>query len=254
MMNTIINVLLKLNENDKRIIIAVFLILILSLLILGMIYDLVRRWMRDLGKRVDTSMNLIFNKGYIKSKKQFSKIANAKSNRLFFKNLNIGFLLIIILVLIHVGYFLFLKYVANANITFFNFYSYLFEHERYGFGTILPIFDLNSAPKSNFFGLTIISDWPPLIDGPHFELYAIGSYIIVPFYIVIFFYLLTIFLAYGSRKLRIHQLKKIVFSADLSDKRIFDLESAVNNEEKKPTNVPVTVGQSSVESEVNKPA
>lgn len=238
--------LIKFTENDKRLLIAFFLVFILLLLVLGVFYDLIKRWMGELGKKVDEQNGLLVDRGFIKSKKQFKRIARRKSNKHFFKQLSFGLLFILIIGIIHVSYWLIIVNVFEIEVGLFNLNSYLFEYEKTGFGTILYIFDFKNAPRVNFFGLNIISNWPGVISRPHFEIYAIGSYILVPSYLILFSYLIVVFLGYLSRTIQIIKSSRILFSVDLSKRRLYNL-SEVAGEEKGPINKPNIVSPNSDE-------
>lgn len=224
---------LKLSEADKRLIIAVFLIVILVFLIFGLLYDSVKLIMARQGKRVDALMNLIVSSGLIVSRKQFKKIAHHKSDVYFYKVTRVYVIILAIAGLLHLTYFLLMKYVAQMPLNIWN--------TQTGFATILPTFDWANIEKSEFFGLTLPSNWPPMINRPHFEVVAIGSYIIVPLYLACMIGGFFTILAYLARTLRIRKLATILFSADLSEKRIHDLGELANSENTEGINTPEKV-------------
>src|SRR5574344_703469 len=104
---------LKLSEADKRLIIAIFLIVILVFLIFGLLYDSVKLIMARQGKRVDALMNLIVSSGLIVSRKKFKKIAHHKSDVYFYKVTRVYVIILAIAGLLHLTYFLLMKYVAQ---------------------------------------------------------------------------------------------------------------------------------------------
>lgn len=96
---------LKLSETDKRLLIAVFLLLILVFLIFGLLYDSIKAIMDKQGKRVDSMMNLIVGSGLIVSRKQFKKIAHHKSDVYFYKVTRVYVIILAIAGLLHLTYF-----------------------------------------------------------------------------------------------------------------------------------------------------
>ena len=77
--------LVKLTENDKRVIIAILLIIILFIILIGYIAKLVMFIMRHQGMRIDKMMYNIMYAKVITKEKDFVKEASYKSHVFFIK-------------------------------------------------------------------------------------------------------------------------------------------------------------------------
>ena len=75
--------LIKLSENDKRVLIAICLIVLLIIVLVGYLSLLVRNVMRRQGKKVDFMMYDIMKARVIVDSKTFGKVARYKSNVIF---------------------------------------------------------------------------------------------------------------------------------------------------------------------------
>lgn len=200
--------LVKLTENDKRILISIAIIFILLLVLIGLLVNFVRKIMKRQGRVVDTFMYDLVRYKVVKTTKHFRKVANKKSFRYFYKKTKVPFLLMIMASLI---VFLFCLITKENNIDF------LFSYEK-GFNSLFYIFDWKNIPKNNFFGLTIPCDWPSLLNKPHFiynDAYAWISYIAVPLFIIGSLWFMVNVQAYIARKIRIIKMSRDVFSKDL---------------------------------------
>lgn len=239
-LNRCILQLVKLSETDKRLIIAIFLIVILLLLIIGLIYDSVKALMDRQGRRMDSLMNLVVSAGLIMSKKQFKKIASYKNDVEFYKGFSRILLVGVIAGFIHLVYFLIMEYAFHLPHNIWD--------TNTGIGTLFYTFDWANMPRNTFFGMELPSDWPAILNRPHFVVEALGSYIVAPLYIITLVISFFIILAYLSRTLRIRQLTKILFSADLSGKRIHDLSALGQEKNDSGINTPETVPPTSAPS------
>ena len=83
-----------------------------------------------------------------------------------------------------------------------------------GFGTLL--FKFGEWPKEKFFGITLISGWPEVVEKPHFEVSAIFSYFFVPANFVGVVWFLSYTLAYISRSLRIRKIAHSIYRKKLA--------------------------------------
>lgn len=77
--------LIKLSENDKRVLIAICLIVLLIIVLVGYLSLLVRNVMRRQGKKVDFMMYDIMKARVIVDSKTFGIVARYKSNVYFLK-------------------------------------------------------------------------------------------------------------------------------------------------------------------------
>ncbi len=200
--------LIKLTENDKRVLIALFIVLILIFVLIGYLVKLVRYIMKRQGKVVDTYMYDAVRLKVVKDTKHFRKVANKKSIRYFYKH-SWRPILMMALGAIIVLVFCLIKEEKNIN--------FLFSTEK-GFGSLFYTFDWANQPKGEFFGLVIPNDWPPILNRPHFiynDIYGWISYVTVPlFFIGAIWYLICV-QAYIARAYRILKMSKDVFAKDL---------------------------------------
>ena len=87
--------LIKLSENDKRVIIAIFLILILVFVLIGLIGSLIVRTMKWQGKKCDTLVSDVVRNHIVTTPLQLRNYARKKNTRYFIKQAWIPILLIL---------------------------------------------------------------------------------------------------------------------------------------------------------------
>ncbi len=83
--------LIKLTEEDTRILIAIFIIVLLLFVIISYVGSLIRSVMKFQAKDLDTSMHDLISTGVVDSPRYFRRIAAKKNNRLLFKHMRIRF-------------------------------------------------------------------------------------------------------------------------------------------------------------------
>ena len=203
-MNAIL--LIKLTENDKRIIIAIFLILILIFVLIGVIGSLIVRTMKWQGKKCDTLVSDVVTNHIVTTPFQLRLYARKKNSRYFIKQAWIPILLILVGVLTII-----IRDAVKQDWTYNPF------NINDGFGTLFFVWDFENAPRTTIFGFTLISDWPPFANEPHFEQAAIISYIAVPLVIIGGIWYLGVAQAYLARTIRAYQLSKKVFEKSLDN-------------------------------------
>ena len=196
--------LLKLSENDKRIIIAVFLILILVFVLIGLIGSLIVRTMKWQAKKCDTLVSDVVTYHIVTTPLQLRLYARKKNSRYFIKQAWIPIVLIIIGVLIII-----IRNAVKQD------WSYNPFNINDGFGTLFFIWDFQNAPRTTVFGVTLISDWPRFANEPHLEAAAIPSYFAIPMILVGGCWYLVAAQAYLARTIRAYHLSKKVFEKSL---------------------------------------
>lgn len=156
--------LVKLSENDKRVMIALLLVFILLLLILGYIFMLIKHLIKKQGDAVDTYMYDIMRAKLVNSPKEFRKISFEKSLRKFYFQARIPFLIMVVSLAMVFIYQL-LTETASWNFIFNNISDLFFKFGPW--------------PTTKLFGITLPSDWPEVIKNPelHFTADGIISYI-----------------------------------------------------------------------------
>lgn len=200
---------IKLSENDKRIIFAVLLLIILFFVLIGYLGYLVKRTLNRQGKKLDYYIADPVTTKVITNPKHFVKYAKAKNRYIFFKKAKMSFIIMII------G-FLFL--VINNIWLGWNYNP--FSDTEKGFASLLFLWDFqNPNCWTQFFStpLYLFTQWPPLIHEPAFHFECIGVYIFVVVFVIgcaMYLYHVT---GYIARGLRIRKLKDTIFSKNLDN-------------------------------------
>lgn len=200
-----IPVLLKLSENDKRIIIAICLVIILLFVLIGVVGSIVVRTMKWQSKKCDTLVSDVVVNRIVTTPHQLRVYARKKNIRYFIKQAWIPILLILIGVLIII--------IHNAVTKNWSYNPFNIED---GFGSLLFVWDFKDPDSyTKVFGITVMASWPPLANEPHFVVEALASYFAVPLVIVGACWYLVVAQAYLARTLRAYKLSKQVFEKSL---------------------------------------
>ena len=197
--------LIKLSENDKRVIIAVFLILILVFVLIGLIGSLIVRTMKWQGRKCDTLVSDVVTNHIVTTPLQLRIYARKKNTRYFIKQAWIPIILILVGVLIII-----IRDAVSQD------WSYNPFNINDGFGTLFFICDFEHAQYTTVFGFTLLADWPPFI-APHFEQAALVSYFAVPPLIIGGCWYLVVAQAYLARTIKAYKLSKTVFEKSLDN-------------------------------------
>lgn len=209
-----ISSLIALSENDKRVIIAFVLIFILLFVLIGLIGMLVTKIMRAQGKTIDKMMHDIVVTGVVSDKKHFKKVAKIKSWRRLYKQARIPIIIALAATALLLVYYLITGY-WDANI--FGDWGAPNGEGGKGFATLLFLWDFENCPTTTIFGITIISDWPPLLNAPHFSVDAWGSYIFVPLIMTSIVWFFIVVQAFIARGLRIRKLAEQIYEKNLDN-------------------------------------
>lgn len=200
-----IPVLLKLSENDKRIIIAICLVIILLFVLIGVVGSIVVRTMKWQSKKCDTLVSDVVVNRIVTTPHQLRVYARKKNIRYFIKQAWIPILLILTGVLIII--------IHNAVTKNWSYNPFNIED---GFGSLLFVWDFKDPDSyTKVFGITVMASWPPLANEPHFVVEALASYFAVPLVIVGACWYLVVAQAYLARTLRAYKLSKQVFEKSL---------------------------------------
>ena len=198
--------LIQLTENDKRIIFALCIAIILLFVVIGLLGSLVVRTMKWQSKKCDTLVSDVVTNHIITTPHQLRVYARKKNRRHFLKQAWIPMILMIVGVLIIV--------IRDAVL---NNWAYNPFNINDGFGTLLFIWKLDYNNPDNYtiiFGVKILAKWI-LINEPHFEVSALCAYIAVPLAVVGALWYLVAAQAYLARTLRAYKLSKTVFEKSL---------------------------------------
>ena len=195
--------LISLSENDKRLIFALLIILILVFVLIGYIGFLITRVMKWQGKKLDSLVADPVVTHVITNKRHFFRYARKKNWRLFFKQSYIGILIMITGCLT----------LLIRNLITKDFSYNVIEHKTTGFGTLLFVWDFTGFFKQE--GGAFVINYPTLIHYPHFQVQAIVSYIFMTCMIIGGIWYLVALQSLIARTIRMFQLSTKVFEKSL---------------------------------------
>ena len=200
--------MIKMTENDKRVIIALLFVIIIIFVLIGIIGSIMIRTMKWQGKKCDTLVSDVVTNHIVKTPHQLRVYAAKKNIRLFIKQAWIG----IIIILAGVATIC----IRNAIVKDWTYDPF---NTTNGFGTLLFTWDFNDPDiYSTFFGKwKVISDWPKLANQPHFATEAVWSYIYVPCVVIGGSWYMIAAQAYLARTIRGIKLSKKVFEKSLEN-------------------------------------
>ena len=200
MMNSL--VLLKLTENDKRIIfilLAVVIILLVLIAYIGYLVTVVMKWQ---GKKINNYLTDAVVTGVIKTEDDFKRYAKKKNLWLFYHQARLP----AIILAITIAFF-----VVMSSI--FGFKNPFDINE--GFGTLLFVWDFSTILTVPEGGVGLLLKWPELINTPHFEPEAWLSYIFIPLVFASGFWYLFTVQAFIARYLQIKKLGQKIYNEQL---------------------------------------
>lgn len=192
----------KLSENTKRILIIFLLIFIILFVFIGAIATAVQSLMKKQGLKADAMLENVTKAEYFKKESKYIRFGVKKNIRLFYRQARIPFLIILGTIIAYILYCLF----GGAP------WGYNPFNSTDGFGSILIKF--GKPPTEKFFGIKLISDWPPIIK-PQPTTKAIFSYIFVPINIGGYIWILGETLGYIARSFRIRKIAKSIYRKKL---------------------------------------
>ena len=201
------NLLISLSENDKRIIIAVLLVFVLVFAIIGLLGSLVVKVMKKQGKKIETLCHDVVITRVVDDAKSFKKYARRKNSWQFYRESRIP-----LLILLAAGIVYLICCIA------LHAWPYdLFTYETTGFTTLLYVWDFSDC-YTYVFGLKVLAKWPTtVLNSPHFEVNALGSYIFVPLFLVGAIWYLIVVQAFIARWIHIRKLADSIYSKKLDN-------------------------------------
>ena len=194
--------LIKLTENDKRLIIVLLLIVILFFVIVGYFSLLIKKIMDRQGSKADAMLRNVVDAKIFDTEKKLVKFGIKKNVRIFYREARVPFIIIAASCLFLLLYCLFSG----------NWKPDLFSYEG-GFASLFYRFEWQSYTK--FFGMTIISDWPTITHYPTLVASAWPSYIFIPACSVGVVWFLICTQAYIARSLRIYKIARGIYRKKL---------------------------------------
>lgn len=201
--------LIKLTENDKRVLIALLLIIILLFVLIGYISLGIKKLMNFQGKRAEDMLYNVVKTKQVYSERQLRIYGIRKNWRLFFKQASKP------MIILAVAWLLFL--VDGILIEENGFLGInVWDYKTKGIGTLFFIHDWGAAPRGDFFFFkNVITGFPPIINKPHFEISAWFSYLFIPANLVGIVWLLIDVQAYIARTYRIFKISLTIFKKTL---------------------------------------
>ena len=181
--------MLKITENDKRVIIALLFIIIILFVVIGLLGSLIIRTMKWQGKKCDTLVSDVVTNHIVKTPHQLRRYAAKKNIR----------------------HFIIIRNAVK------NDWAYNPFNINDGFGSLFFVWDFSNIISTPESGIGVLLNWPTLINQPHFEVEAICSYVAVSFVIVGGLWYLVVAQAYLARTIRAIKLSKRVFEKSLDN-------------------------------------
>lgn len=196
------NFLIALSENDKRLIFAILIVLILVFVLIGYIGFLVTKVMKWQGKKLDTIVADPVVTRVITDKHHFIRYARKKNWRLFFKQSYIAILIL-----------LFAAIILIIRDAIYRDFSYNPFNKDNGFGTLLFVWDFSVCFRRE--GISLILNWPALINTPHFVWEAWGGYLFTIALLIGGIWYIIALQALIARTIRMFQLSTSAFEKSL---------------------------------------
>ncbi|MBQ0008883.1 MAG: hypothetical protein KBS97_01205 [Firmicutes bacterium] len=197
--------LIKLTENDKRLIIALLLVFILLFVIVGYVSLLVKKIMNRQASKADAMLKDVVEAKLFDKEKPFVKFGIRKNIRVFYREARIPFCIIA------GGCLFLLLYCLFSG----NWKPGVFSSET-GFGSLFPEL---KWPTTSFFGMTIVNGWPDIVRHAAFKGAAWYSYIFVPVEAVGIVWFLICTQAYIARSLRIYKIARGIYRKKLDEEQ-----------------------------------
>ncbi len=205
---------INLSEKEQRMLIILFVIFVAILALIGLIGWLVRRIMAFQARKVDEGMSYLVTTKVIRDEKHFRYIARKKNYRLVFQQ----YLGPLLLLGASVLFIFLLTMFTNDQALLLEMFSY----DARGIRTLFFVFDWKNIPTSTFFGLTLPSDWPPLLNTPHFVFAAWPNYLFVTTAASAIIWLLIATQAFIARSWRIYRKSRTIFIKSLDSINTLD--------------------------------
>ena len=204
--------LIKLTENDKRIIFVLLAVLIILLVLIAYIGYLVTVVMKWQGKKINNYVTDVVVNHVITNEKDFKRYAKRKNLLVFYHQARIPALILLAAIIF---------YIVASSIT-----GYKDPFNQYtGFGTLFFIWDFSTIITKPESGVGVLVNWPQLINRPHIVAEAWIAYIFVPLALVGGLWYLFTVQAFIARYLQINKLAQKIFAEQIEN---FTLQGGQN--------------------------
>jgi ABC-type multidrug transport system fused ATPase/permease subunit len=207
-MSNYVDFLIQLTEKDKRLLIALFIILILFFVLIAYVGQGIRELMKKYSKGIDGYMHELCSAKLIDNPKDFRKQVFRKESKVLYKTTRWFFRVFIVTMIAFVVYTFVVKPSGDAAP-----FAYVGENLK------ALWFDFE-WPKGSFFGIDKFPvDWPYVKRMPsvEFTVPSIVSYVMLVVWVVTFFGIITSTLRFIARINRAKSKSVEVFSRSLDD-------------------------------------
>jgi len=203
-----INFLVQLTEKDKRLLIALFIILILLFVLIAYIGQGIKALMCKYAKGIDGYMHELCSAKLVTTPQEFKKQVFAKETKVLYCKTRWVFRIFIVFMVAFITYTLIAKPSGDGAL-----FAYVGDN-------IKDLFIDFEWPKGEFFGIKNFPiDWPYIAKGPSptFTVPSIVSYVMFIVWIITFFGLFTSTLRFIARINRARVKSSQVFTRSLDD-------------------------------------
>ena len=222
---------IQMNENDRRAVLVLVIILMVLFLIIGLLGMGIRAAMQYQGKAADTMMYNVSMTHVVNSPKEYRKLGYKKNNRRFFEQA------LLPIAIIFTGLIIWIVYSAIVN-----------GWKRNIFVEFTDLFFLwHFEDPSNYvkvFGITLLAKWPePIAHHPEFNVHHLASYIETILIIGGSIYFLVVVQAYLARFIAINRRSREIFETSLEGVKVNQID---------PNSIPKENPQPNGEGDMNK--
>ena len=203
-----INFLIQLTEKDKRLLIALFIVLIILFVLIAYIGQGIKALMKKYSKGIDGYMHDLCKAKLVTNPREFRKQVYIKESKVLYYNTRWILRVFIVFMIVFITYSLIAKPGGSSN-------SF-----AYVGANIKDLFIDFDWPKDEFFGIENFPvDWPYVAKwpSPKFTLPSIVSYVMFIVWIVTFFGLFANTLKFIARLNRARAKSTDVFTRSLDD-------------------------------------
>lgn len=207
-MSNYINFLIQLTEKDKRLLIALFIILIVVFVLIAYIGQGIKGLMKKYSKGIDGYMHELCSAKLIDNPKDFRKQVFRKESKILYAKTRWIFRIFILSMVGFVTYTLIVKPSGDGS---------LFAYVGDSLGSLWFDFDW---PKGEFFGIKKFPiDWPYIASypAPKFDVASIVSYVMLIVWVITFVCVFTSTLCFIARINRARSKSNEVFSRSLDE-------------------------------------
>lgn len=207
-MNNYVNFLIQLTEKDKRLLIALFIVLIILFVLIAYIAQGIKNLMKKYAKGIDGYMHELCSAKLIDNPKDFRKQVFKKESKVLYEKTRWIFRVFIVSMIGFITYTLIAKPGGESSP-----FSYVGESLK----NLWFDFDW---PRGEFFGIKNFPvDWPYVakMPSPQFNLPSIVSYIMLVVWVITFIGTFTSTLCFIARINRARNKSVEVFSRSLDD-------------------------------------